>query len=266
MFIYFSSLKRENFVKNQNMNKFAFLSDVFFSFFVSFLFTVFLFRYLKIPLTTSVLLAIICGILTASATYALLYAKRKNLHLKKSEKQQMEKLLLHLALLSDEEKTRFFRQVLSTEEYAVNRFGKLRLFSDTEFYFLQFSLAPVCLDEILPLYRFKTGKTKVLLCLQIDEPALLLCQRLGIQVKTGERIYKLIKERNLLPEHYLGNVSTKQRRPIKLWFSKNNAKRFLVSGALVLLLSRLTPFYYYYLLLGCLLLFASILIRIFGYE
>ena len=248
------------------MNKIAFLSDVLFSFFVSFLFTVFLFRYLKIPLTTSVLLALVCGLLTASATYALLYAKRKNLHFKKSDKQQMEKLLLHLALLSDEEKTRFFQQALSTDDHAVNRLGKLRLFNETEFYFLKFPLAPVCSDEILPLSRFKTGKTKILLCLQIDETAFLLCQRLGIQVKTGENIYKLIKERNLLPDNYLGDGAAKQRRPVKLWFSKKNAKRFLVSGALVLLLSRLTPFYYYYLLLGCLLLLGSILIRIFGYE
>lgn len=248
------------------MKKFAFLSDVFFSFFVSFSFTVFLFRYLKVSLPLSLLLASLCGLLTAGATFAFLRAKRKTLYLKKSDEQQMEKLLLHLALLSDEEKTRFFQQALSTPEGPANRFGHLRLFTKTEFYFLHFSLAPIYPDDILPISRFKTGKKKVLLCSQIDKSAQLLCDRLNIQVQTGERVYRLLKEYNLLPSEYLGDTPAKERRPIKLWFSKHNARRFLISGTLILLVSRLTPFYYYYLLFGILLLLASILVRIFGYE
>ena len=248
------------------MKKFAFLSDVFFSFFVSFSFTIFLFRYLKVSLPLSLLLASLCGVLTAGAIYALLRAKRKTLYLKKSDEQQMEKLLLHLALLSDEEKTRFFQQALSTQECAASRFGRLRLFTKTEFYFLKFSLAPIYADDILPLSRFKTGKRKILLCSQIDKPAQLLCERLDIQVQTGERVYRLLKERNLLPTEYLGDFPARERRPIKLWFSKRNAKRFLISGSLILLVSRLTPFYYYYLLFGVLLLLSAVLVRIFGYE
>lgn len=266
MFLYFSSLKRGKLGKNRNMKKFAFLSDVFFSFFVSFSFTVFLFRYLKVSLIPSLLLATLCGLLTAGATYALLRTKRKNLYLKKSDEQQMEKLLLHLALLSDEEKTRFFQQALSTDEVAASRFGRLRLFTKTDFYFLKFSLAPIYADDILPLSRFKTGKRKILLCSQIDNSALQLCERLDIQVQAGTQVYKRLKERNLLPSEYLGDLPAKERRPIKLWFSKHNAKRFLVSGTLILLVSRLTPFYYYYLLFGVLLLLGSILVRIFGYE
>ena len=248
------------------MKKFAFLSDVVFSFFVSFFFTVFLFRYLKVSLIPSLLLACLCGLLTAGAIYTLLKAKRKNLYLKKSDEQQIEKLLLHLALLSDEKKTQFFQQALSTSEETACRFGNLRLSKKTDFYFLKFSLAPIYPDDILPLSRFKTGKRKILLCSQIDKSAQLLCNRLDIQVQTGEQVYKQLKERDLLPCEYLGDLPAKERRPIKLWFSKHNAKRFLVSGALVLLVSRLTPFYYYYLLFGVLLLLGSVLVRIFGYE
>lgn len=266
MFVYFSSLKGGILGKNLDMKKFAFLSDVFFSFFVSFFFTVFLFRYLKVSLIPSLLLACVCGVLTAGAIYTLLKAKRKTLYLKKSDEQQMEKLLLHLALLSDERKTRLLSQALSDEENAACPFGKLRLFTKTEFYFLKFSLAPIYPDDILPLSRFKTGKRKILLCSQIDKSAQLLCNRLDIKVETGEQVYKRLKERDLLPSEYLGDTPSKERRPIKLWFSKHNAKRFLVSGALVLLVSRLTTFYYYYLLFGVLLLLSSVLVRIFGYE
>lgn len=247
------------------MKKFAFFSDLVFSFFVSFLFTIILFRYLGVALTPALFLACLCGLLTAAAIGAILQVKRKNIYLKKSDETLKEKLLLHLALLSDEGKTQFFQRALSTEEATASRFGRLRLFTKTNFYFLKFSLAPVCADEIANISRLKTGKKKILLCSQIDETAFNLCNRLGIEVKTGEGVYKLLKEGNLLPETYLGDEPTKQRkRRVKLWFSKSNAKRFLVSGALLLMLSRITPFYYYYLLLGCLLLLAAVFIRIFG--
>ena len=168
-------------------------------------------------------------------------------------------------MLSDEEKTKFFQRALSNEEVEANRFGRLRLFTKTEFYFLNFSLSPVCPDEIATLSRFKTGKTKVLLCSQIEESAYALCNRLGIDVKTGGGVYMLLKERNLLPESYLGEGGGKARKRLaKLWFSKGNSKRFLLSGGLVLLFSRLTPFYYYYLLLGVFLLLTAIFVRIFG--
>ena len=250
------------------MKKFAFFSDVVFTFFVSAIFTLCLFRYLGVKLPTALLLAALCGCLTAAAIGSILQMRRKNLRLKKSDETQKQKLLLHLALLSDEGKTEFFRNVLSTQETPASRFGKLRVFIKTEFYFLKFPLTPVGADEIPSLSRLKTGKRKILLCSQIDEAALQLCNRLGIEVKTGEWIYKRLKETDFLPEQYLGdeNAANKSKRKIKLCFSKANAKRFLVGGALVLLLSRLTPFYYYYLLLGCVLLLSAILVRIFGYE
>nr|MBR6778111.1 hypothetical protein [Clostridia bacterium] len=249
------------------MKKFAFFSDILFTFFVSFLFTLCLFRYLGVKLAPAVALAALCGLLTAAAVGSILQIRRKNLHLKKSDETQKEKLLLHLALLSDEGKTDFARHFLSSEETPVNRFSRLRVCSPSEFYFLKFSLAPVNADEIARLSRFKTGKQKILLCSQIEENANSLCSRLGIQVKTGEWVYRQVKEKSLLPEHYLGDDSgvRKTKRKVKLWFAKSNAKRFLVGGALVLLLARLTPFYYYYLLLGCLLLLAAIFVRIFGY-
>ena len=253
--------------KNRHMKKFAFLSDVLFSFFVSFLFTLFLFRYMRIALPLAFTLALLCGGLTASAVGAILQTRRKNLYLKKSDEALKEKLLLHLALLSDEGKTQFFQHALSSEDAPTSRFGRLRLTTKTNFYFLNFSLAPVCADDIASLSRLKTGKQKVLLCSQIEESAFSLCTRLGIEVKTGEWVYKQLKERELLPEEYLGDEPVKKRKlRIKLWFSKSNAKRFLIGGALVLLLARLTPFYYYYLLLGSLLLLAAVFIRIFGYE
>lgn len=253
--------------KNQDMKKFAYFSDILFSFFVSALFTLCLFRYLGVKLLPAFLLALLCGALTAAAVGSILQVRRKNLYLKKSDETVMQKLLLHLALLSDESKTEFFRRALTTSETPVSRFGKLRVFTEREFYFLNFTLAPVNADEVARLSRLKTGKRKILLCAQIEDAALQLCSRLGVEVKTGEWVYNRLKEDGLLPQHYLGEESAaKPKRKMKLWFSKANAKRFLIGGAIILLLARITPFYYYYLLVGCLLLLTSIFVRIFGYE
>ena len=249
------------------MKKFAFFSDIFFSLFVSAIFTLCLFRYLGVRLLPALFLALLCGALTAAAVGAILQMRRKNLYLKKSDEAIKQKLLLHLALLSDEEKTEFFQNALSATDTPAKRFGKLRIFTPSAFYFLRFTLAPVNADEVAQLSRLKTGKQTILLCSSIEESALSLCQRLGIDVKTGEWVYRRLKEGNLLPEHYLGEESAiKGRRKVKLWFSKANSKRFLVGGTLTLLLARITPFYYYYLLIGCLLLLSAVFIRIFGYE
>ncbi len=250
------------------MKKFALFSDILFTFFLASIATLFFFRYQRVSLPLAALLSTLCGGLAAAAVGTLLCAKRKNLYLKKSDEAKKQKLILHLALLSDEEKTEYFTKILSTEEEPVKRFGRLRIFSKTEFYFLKFSLNPLSVDEIPNLARLKTGKKKILLCSQIEESALQLCARLNIEVKTGEWVYKRLKSLSALPDTYLGeeNPLPKRKRRIKLWFSRRNAKRYLVCGGLILLLSRLTPFYYYYLLLGSCLLFAAAFVRIFGYE
>lgn len=249
------------------MKKFAFFSDVLFSFFVSALFTLCLFRYFGVGLLWAIIFACLCGALTAGAIATILQVRRKNLYLKKSDELLKEKLMLHLALLSDEEKTEFFQTAFSTNESPLHRFGKLRLFTECEFYFLAFPLTPLNADEVVRLARLKTGKQKILLCSKIDNDALVLCERLNIEVKTGEWVYRRLKESNLLPERYFGeSADKKHKRRAKLWFSKNNAKRFLVSGSMVLLLAQITPFYYYYLLVGCVLLLTAIFVRVFGYE
>ncbi len=214
------------------------------------------------------MLAILCGGLASGAVAAFLQHKRKHHFLKKSEEQTKQKLSLHLALLSDEQKTAFFQNIFSTEEMPARRFGRLRIITNDAFYFLKFTLAPVRADDILAYARIKTNKQKNLLCLDIDNDARLLCKQLQIEIHTAEAVYLLIKERNALPEIYLGSETKldKQNRRRKLWFAKRNCKRFLVSGSLLLITSFITPFAYYYLIIGSALFIIAIYVRIFGYE
>lgn len=247
------------------MKKSAFISDVFFTSFVVFLLTLCLFRYLEIGLFLSVLLSVVCGTLAGCSFAAIWQTKRKNFLLKKSDELEKDKFLLHLALLSDEEKTKLFLRYFSVREQP-KRFAKLRIYTQTAFYFLQFTLLPITADEVARLSRLKTGKQKILLCAQIENTAAELCEKLHIQVQTGREIYKAFKAENLLPTEYLADGTPTKKRRLRLWFSKDNGKRFLYGGALILLTSFLTPFTYYYIIFGSILVVSAAIIRIFGYE
>ncbi len=248
------------------MKKSAFFSDIIFTFFLSSLFTLCVFRYLRLSLSSALILSVVCGLLAAGAVGALLQSKRKTLFLKKSDEREKERLLTHLSLISDEEKTKYFQKAFSKLGASVRRSGALRLFSDDAFYFLRFHFAPVTADEVANAARWKTAKTKRLLCSEIEENAASLCKQLGIELWTGEKIYAALKENGALPTEYRGkeNAQTKGNRKAWIRFPKRNAKAFSSGGALLLVSSLFTPFPYYYLVFGSLLLLSSIIIRIFG--
>ena len=255
------------------MKRFAFVSDLIFTFAVSALFTLCLFRFLGLVLWLSLLLCLVCGALCTLSVAAFLRARRKNLLLKKSDEREREKLLLHLALLSDDNKTAFITKLLAAtlddkEKTSVRRFAKLRVYTPAEFYFLHLDFAPVNADDVACYARFKTSKQKTVICSRITDDANALCARLHLRVQCGNELYLTAKQAHVLPEQYLGDESSlsEKKRRFTLWFSKGNSKRFLLSGALILLLSVLTPFSYYYLIFSGILLLSAALIRIFGYE
>ena len=252
------------------MKKFALYSDLIFSFFVSTILGLCFFRYLEIPFVLSLLLSILCGGLVTLSLSAYLFSKRKHLFLKGTDEAQKEKLLFHLALSSDETKTEYFLSFLKKQYPLLHpkRFSRLRLQTDECFYFLHFSFTPVSADEVAAMARLKTNKQKQILCNAVEESALTLCRKLGIEIKTGNDVYVALKEAEALPDTYLGEVCKpeKKKRNYKLWFSKRNAKRFLVGAVMLFLLSQLTPFPFYYLLFGGILALAAVFIRIFGYA
>ena len=252
------------------MKKSALISDLIFTLFASWLFTLCIFRYLGVPLISALILSGVCGLLTACAFGSLWQSKRKILLLKRSDEALKEKLLLHLALISDEQKSRLFSSALSleSEEGEIKPYGRDRLQSDACLYLLKFRFTPVTADEIARFARQKTTKRKILLCSHIEESAFQLCHKLGIEPKTGDWAFLFLKKHNALPEHFAGDElpEGKAKRRFKLCFAKSNSRRFLVSSIFILLLSFITPFPYYYLVFGLILLCAAVFIRIFGYA
>lgn len=250
------------------MKKLALLSDVFFAFLISGIVSAFLFKTLRLRAVSTIILATVCGLLTAFSVGAWLLYRRKNVHLKRADEREESRFLLHLNLLSDEGKTVFFQNLLSSKNAPCHRFGRLRLYTKTEFYFLKFTFSPVSADDVATFSRLKTGKQKILFCNEIEQNALALCQRLSIEVKTGPDVYTLVKNADALPSSYVGEptpFSDKTRR-LRLCFSKKNSRRCLTGGAMLLLFAGISPFAFYYVFIGVVLLLSAVLIRVFGYE
>lgn len=171
--------------------------------------------------------------------------------------------MFHLACLSDEEKTDFF---LTRMGEGVQHFSNLSLTNNEQVFLLRFSFAPVNADEVAAITRLPSVKEKVLLCGKIEDNAYALAEKMRIRILTGNEVYALLKDKDALPEQYLGDEDSvsKRKRRMELWFSRKNAKPFLVAATLTLLTAFVSPFPYYYFVFGGAMLLTSILIRIFG--
>ncbi|MBO4940042.1 MAG: hypothetical protein J6D30_03315 [Clostridia bacterium] len=187
--------------------------------------------------------------------------------MKKSDEAKKEKLLLHLALSSDEQKTEYFEHLLAFSK-PIHRFGKLRLYTEDTFYQIHYGFTPLSLENVAAFSRLKTDKSKTIIYRSAQEDALALAARLGIETIPPEKIFTLVKEHDVFPLQYLGEEQpqNKRQRRLRICFSKRNGKRFFASGLALFVLSVLTPFAYYYLIYGGLLLLLSAIIRVFGYE
>lgn len=253
------------------MKKLACFSDTAFAFTAAFLPSLCYLRYRQVPLLWATLVSLLLGVGVSMLTWSYLKKKYAAATLKKSEKRQMEQLLLHLTLLSPKERTDFLMErshTLVGEEIQGKKLsaGKPFFYTDSQIVYCHFSLTPLTADELTPLLSLDDSRAPVLLCNDLDKTAARLSSALSVKVLTLPEIYLKLQESNRLPERYKGDkaFAKKKKRRLALWIQKSNAKPFLTGGALLLLSSLFSPFPYYYLIVGCALVGASAAVRIFG--
>ncbi len=244
------------------MKKSAFISDLVFTFFLTFIAVLCILRYYRLNFFLALFLATAFATAITFVVGGYLSDKRKKFFLKKSDEKEKEKLLLHLSLLPHRKQQEFFCSRLC---------GELKngvVETTDEIALIDFRFDPLPPDRLGAFIRKHSEKPKILYCNDLTAESKRLCERFGVRVLVGTEVYSLLKKENALPEKYFGeeSFSEKKKRQFILCFSKSNSKRFLTAGALVLLTSLLTPFPYYYLVSGCLLLAVAVIVRIFGRE
>ncbi len=125
----------------------------------------------------------------------------------------------------------------------------------------------ITLTEIIDLSKTITKNKIVIIGVDFSCDVIKMIQKLNLDIaliKTRE-LYFSLKEVNLLPELKIYEIK-KQKTDLKSVFykiySKNNAKKFLITGIILTITSLFTFYPIYYLVFGAILMITSILLRL----
>ncbi len=187
----------------------------------------------------------------------LYISKKQNSNLLISRDEKQKKLLsLHLSLSSDEYVSKLLAQCIEDEKPEIKN-GKIVAAEST--YFYNFKMQPISEDDVAIVIKASCKNKKVIICNCISAEALLLCENFLIEVKDINFVYKLLKDKELLPEKYVyeGQKKISLRNRIKARFSRKICAPLFWSGLALLALSYFTFFPIYYIISGSIMLTLS---------
>ena len=254
------------------MRKSAYLSDTAFAFTALFLPLLCFLRFKGVPLFPSILLAVAFAGVGSTAVGMLLRKKFKRQTLKAREKKEAERLLLHLALMTQKMQAEFFATRLKA--FFEHDEGCVKLMEYNHAWLIElpekalyckFSTEPLASDALLPILSLTTKKDKLVFCNELSANAGALAAKLQLSILDGNECYLRLKNAKLLPsEDEYTPLEYKKKVAWRICIQKRNARPFFTGGALTLVSSLFSPFPYYYLASGTAMIATSILLRFFG--
>lgn len=217
-------------------------------------------RYFGAPVWLSILAAGALAICVGLAVFLLESRTRGRRLLSARQARERDALLFHLALAPARETEELLRRAHKKAQQTEQTSGQTPANNvDIE---LLFTLEPLSADRLASLIRTR-GEQFTLFCSELSPAAEKLTKTFPITVIRGDEVYRLLSETGELPERLLGTTPRPSRRErLRTLFTRNSAKPFFVSGALLLLMSLFTIFPVYYLAAGSLLLLLSVGLRI----
>ena len=217
-------------------------------------------RYFGAPVWLSILAAGALAICVGLAIFLLESRTRGKRLLSARQARERDALLFHLALAPARETEELLRRAHKKEQRSAQTSGHPPA-NDAPVEFL-FTLEPLSADRLASIIRAR-GEQFTLFCSELSPAAEKLTKTFPITVIRGDEVYRLLSETGELPERFLGTTPRPSRRErLRTLFTRNSAKPFFVSGALLLLMSLFTIFPVYYLAAGSLLLLLSVGLRI----
>ncbi len=224
-------------------------------------------RYFRVPLGASIALAVGFALATGCILLTVFYSKRKKKLFTKKEQEEREALMLHFALEKEERVRAALLEALLADgkeahcrEEGVEADGKLIV--------PLFTMQPLSADDVARLLKRHGNAPFTVACNALTPEAEKLLLSFGREAMRADEIYALFARTDTMPSPLIcGEIPRKTaKQKLRRAFSKENARPFFVSGALLLLMSLFTLFPAYYLITGSILLFSSVLIRAFGYA
>ncbi len=231
---------------------FTLWSDTAFFFVGSWLISLCILRYYRVTMWLAIILCTLIALCFSAGLFFLIYRNKKKKFLLKQDREEKEKLMLHLALSSTESNKKLFAPILEEQKT-----------------YLLFSMQPLSADTVAEKIRkSKNGEVFSIFCNTLSPEAKNLCDTFCISVVEGTEVYAKLKKKNLLPEKYLCGERKRRgvKEKIKLGFQKKNSRSFFFGGAALLILSLFSFFPLYYVISGCILTLTGLIVRIFGYA
>lgn len=248
------------------MKKFPLIADTIFYAFCALTLSFCVLRYYKIPLAGAIAIAVCIALPIGILSFLLLNRSHKRKLFSSKQREEQEKLLLHLALEKPERVRAAFIAAFTADEKEAHCAGD-ELIVDDQLTVPLFTMEPVSADGIAHLLR-RYGSGFALICNTLTVDAEKLLSSFSISVTKRDEVYALFTRTKTMPSPLIcGNLPRKTiKQRMKVTFSKKNARAFFVSGILLLIMSLFVFFPLYYMITGSVLLLCAVTVRIFGYA
>lgn len=224
-------------------------------------------RYFRVALAVALTAAALLSLACFAGAALFLSRKHRRRALTKAEREEREKLMLHLALEQPEKVRLALLTAIAKDGKEANCRGDA-LEAEGTLLLPFFTMQPVSADAVARLIREHGKEPFALLCNALTPEAEKLLSSFGKRAVCGDEVYALFSRTDTFPSPLiLGELPrTGPKEAARRAFGKRNARPFFVCGSLLLLMSLFTLYPAYYLAVGGTLLLAAVLVRAFGYA
>jgi len=234
------------------------ITDSLFAFAVSAILALCVFRYFRLPYAPTIIAAVLIGIAFAAPTFFILSSIRGKSSLARSEEKEKNKLMLHLALLKQEE----ILYILCSMRGITHNIGYFYAVDKSEVLYPIFTVEQLSAEKIAEVVKEFPPEKLTIFCNALTPAASKLCRDLKIKIVSGEDVYSEMKKKNLLPEKYIGDLGKRSfREKFSQATAKTNSRPFILGGLGLMIFSMFTLFPTYYLISGIILLAFGVIIR-----
>lgn len=224
-------------------------------------------RYFKLNFWVCLTFALLFAALTCVFCSLFLGGKRQKKARGKREKAERDALLLHLALEKEERVRAAMVAAFTADGKTANCVGDV-LEADGTLIVPIFTMEPVSADAVALAIKTYGASPFTVACNALSASAEKLLLSFGKGAMRGDDVYALFARTNSMPQPLIcGQLPRKSFKDnLRRSFSKRNARPFLVSGLLLLLMSLFTLFPVYYLASGSILLATAVVVRAVGFS
>ncbi len=222
-------------------------------------------RWFRMPTWVCFTVATLLALAIGGILFLFLSSRHKKRYLGKKELEAREKLMLHLALETDERVRAALLDAFLKDGKEAHCEQDALSMDETPLIPI-FTMQPVSADAVAHLLKVYQKRPFIIACNALSPEAEKLLSAFARRAMTAADIYELFNRTGMPEPLICGEIPRKSvRTKLRRAFSKRNAYPFFVSGAALLVMSLFVFFPVYYLVTGSLLIIAAILIRIFGY-